>query len=324
MTTIRAILAATFASLEMATSGLALAQGWPSRPIRYIVPFPPAGATDITARITADRITGPLGQPVIVENRPGAAGNVGTAMVAKAAPDGYTILQLTVAQSISQTLYTKLDYNLERDLEPVALIAMVPNVMEVNPSVPAHTVQEFIALAKSKPGQIFFASSGSGTSIHMSAEMFKMMTGVDIIHVPYKGSGPALTDLVGGQVSVMWDNLPSSISFIKSGKLRALAVTSATRFPELPDVPTMQEAGVPGFEATAWFGIVAPKGTPKEIITRINSEVNRALETPEVKEKMLRQGAVATPRTPEQFGEFIRNEVAKWSKVVKASGAKVD
>jgi len=324
MTTIRAILAATFASLAMATSGLALAQGWPSRPIRYIVPFPPAGATDITARITADRITGPLGQPVIVENRPGAAGNVGTAMVAKAAPDGYTILQLTVAQSISQTLYTKLDYNLERDLEPVALIAMVPNVMEVNPSVPAHTVQEFIALAKSKPGQIFFASSGSGTSIHMSAEMFKMMTGVDIIHVPYKGSGPALTDLVGGQVSVMWDNLPSSISFIKSGKLRALAVTSATRFPELPDVPTMQEAGVPGFEATAWFGIVAPKGTPKEIITRINSEVNRALETPEVKEKMLRQGAVATPRTPEQFGEFIRNEVAKWAKVVKASGAKVD
>jgi len=324
MTTIRAILAATFASLAMAISGLALAQGWPSRPIRYVVPFPPAGATDITARITADRITGPLGQPVIVENRPGAAGNVGTAMVAKAAPDGYTILQLTVAQSISQTLYTKLDYNLERDLEPVALIAMVPNVMEVNPSVPAHTVQEFIALAKSKPGQIFFASSGSGTSIHMSAEMFKMMTGVDIIHVPYKGSGPALTDLVGGQVSVMWDNLPSSISFIKSGKLRALAVTSATRFPELPDVPTMQEAGVPGFEATAWFGIVAPKGTPKEIITRINSEVNRALETPEVKEKMLRQGAVATPRTPEQFGEFIRNEVAKWSKVVKASGAKVD
>ena len=324
MTTIRAILAATFASLAMAISGLALAQGWPSRPIRYVVPFPPAGATDITARITADRITGPLGQPVIVENRPGAAGNVGTAMVAKAAPDGYTILQLTVAQSISQTLYTKLDYNLERDLEPVALIAMVPNVMEVNPSVPAHTVQEFIALAKSKPGQIFFASSGSGTSIHMSAEMFKMITGVDIIHVPYKGSGPALTDLVGGQVSVMWDNLPSSISFIKSGKLRALAVTSATRFPELPDVPTMQEAGVPGFEATAWFGIVAPKGTPKEIITRINSEVNRALETPEVKEKMLRQGAVATPRTPEQFGEFIRNEVAKWSKVVKASGAKVD
>ncbi len=320
----RTALAAAFASLAMILCGPALAQTWPSRPIHYVVPFPPAGATDITARITADRITGPLGQPVVVENRPGAAGNIGTTMVAKAAPDGYTILQLTVAQSISQTLYKKLDYDVERDLEPVALIALVPNVMEVNPSVPAHNVQEFSALAKSKPGQIYFASSGSGTSIHMSGEMFKMMTGVDIVHVPYKGSAPALTDLVGGQVSVMWDNLPSSIAFIKSGRLRPLAVTSATRFPALPDVPTMQEAGVPGFEATAWFGIVAPKGTPKEIVDRLNAEVNRALALPEVKEQMLRQGAVAMPRTPEQFREFIRNEVAKWAKVVKASGATVD
>jgi len=320
----RIALAAAFASFAMALCGPALAQTWPTRPIHYVVPFPPAGATDITARITADRITGPLGQPVVVENRPGAAGNIGTTMVAKAAPDGYTILQLTVAQSISQTLYKKLDYDVERDLEPVALIALVPNVMEVNPSVPAHNVQEFIALAKSKPGQIYFASSGSGTSIHMSGEMFKMMTGVDIVHVPYKGSAPALTDLIGGQVSVMWDNLPSSIAFIKSGKLRPLAVTSATRFPALPDVPTMQEAGVPGFEATAWFGIVAPKGTPKEIVNRLNAEVNRALALPEVKEQMLRQGAVATPKTPEQFREFIHNEVAKWAKVVKASGATVD
>ena len=312
------------ALVALAAPGVAQAQGWPSKPIKYIVPFPPAGATDITARITADRITGPLGQPVVVENRPGAAGNVGTALVAKAAADGYTILQLTVAQTISQTLYSKLDYDLEHDLAPVAMVALVPNVMEVNPSLPVHSVKEFIALAKSKPGQIFFASSGSGTSIHMSAEMFKMMTGVDIVHVPYKGSGPALADLVGGQVSVMWDNLPSSMAFIKSGKLRPLAVTSAKRFPALPDLPTMQEAGVPGFEATAWFGIVAPKATPREIVMRINAEVNKALATPDVKEKFLLQGAVATPMTPEEFGEFIHNEVVKWGKVVKASGAKVD
>ena len=305
-------------------SGSAFAQSWPSRPVHYIVPFPPAGATDILARIVADKITGPLGQPVVVENHPGAAGNVGTEQVAKAPADGYTILQLTVAQSISQTLYAKLGYNVERDLAPVALIALVPNVMEVNPSVPVNSVQEFIALAKSQPGKIYFASSGSGTSIHMSGEMFKMMTGVDIVHVPYKGSGPALADLVGGQVSVMWDNLPSSMAFIKSGKLRALAVTSASRFPALPDVPTMQEAGVAGFEATAWFGIVAPKATPEPIIRRLNAEVNKALAMPDVKEKLLQQGAEASPESPEEFGAFIHNEVVKWGKVVKASGAKVE
>lgn len=305
-------------------SGSAFAQSWPSRPVHYIVPFPPAGATDILARIVADRITGPLGQPVVVENHPGAAGNVGTEQVAKAPADGYTILQLTVAQSISQTLYAKLGYNVERDLAPVALIALVPNVMEVNPSVPVKSVQEFIALAKSQPGKIYFASSGSGTSIHMSGEMFKMMTGVDIVHVPYKGSGPALADLVGGQVSVMWDNLPSSMAFIKSGKLRALAVTSARRFPALPDVPTMQEAGVAGFEATAWFGIVAPKATPEAIVRRLNAEVNKALAMPDVKEKLLQQGAEASPVSPEEFGAFIHNEVVKWGKVVKASGAKVE
>jgi tripartite-type tricarboxylate transporter receptor subunit TctC len=305
-------------------SGIATAQVWPSRPVHYVVPFPPAGATDITARIMADKIGGPLGQPVIVENRPGAAGNVGTEFVAKAAPDGYTILQVTVAQSISQTLYKKLNYDLERDLAPVAMVALVPNVMEVNPSVPAKSVAEFIALAKSKPGKINFASSGSGTSIHMSAEMFMMLTGVKMVHVPYKGSGPALADLIGGQVDVMFDNLTSSIGFIRSGKLRALAITSAARYPELPDLPTMQEAGVPGYEATAWFGILAPKGVPRNVAMRINGEVNKALAQPDVKEKLAQQGAVATPMTPEQFGAFIHNEVVKWGKVVKASGAKVE
>ncbi len=319
----RPFIAAAFLSTVLA-SGSALAQAWPSKPIRYLVPFPPAGATDITARIIADKIAGPLGQPVVVENRAGAAGNVGTELVAKSAPDGYTILQCTVAQSISATLYAKLNYDLEKDLTPVAMIALVPNVMEVNPNVPAKSVAEFIALAKSKPGKINFASSGSGTSIHMSAEMFMMMTGVKMVHVPYKGSGPALAGMLGGEVDVMFDNLTSSIGYIKSGKLRALAVTTATRYPELPDVPTMQEAGVPGYEATAWFGMLAPKGTPRSVIVRINAEVNKALAQPDVKEKLAQQGAVASAWTPEQFGEFIHNEIAKWGKVVKASGAKVE
>lgn len=305
-------------------SGGAAAQAWPAKPIRYIVPFPPAGATDILARIVADKITGPLGQPVVVENRPGAAGNVGTEMVVKAPADGYTILQATVAQSISETLYAKLSFSFERDLAPVALIALVPNVMIVHPDVPAKTVQEFIALAKSRPGKINFASSGSGTSIHMSAEMFKMMTGVDIVHIPYKGSGPALADLLGGQVSVMFDNLTSSIGYIKAGRLRAIAVTTSKRYPELPEIPTIAESGVAGYEASAWFGIVAPRAIPKEIVGRINAEVNRAIALADMKEKLLQQGAEATPLTPEQFGAFIHNEVVKWAKVVKASGAKVE
>jgi tripartite-type tricarboxylate transporter receptor subunit TctC len=302
----------------------AAAQTWPSKPIRYVVPFPPAGATDITARIMADKISRPLGQPVVVENRAGVAGNVGTALVAKSAPDGYTILQLTVAQSISATLYAKLDYDLERDLIPAAMVALVPNVMIVHPSVPAKSVAEFVALAKASPGKFNFASSGSGTSIHMSAEMFKMLTGVNIVHIPYKGSGPALADMIGGQVDVMFDNLTSSIGHIRSGKLRALAITSATRYPELPDLPTMQEAGVPGYEATAWFGIVAPKGTPRNVITRINGEVNKALAQDDVKQKLAQQGALARAWTPEQFGDFIHNEIVKWGKVVKASGAKIE
>jgi len=302
----------------------AQAQTWPSKPIRYIVPFPPAGATDITARIMADKISGPLGQSVVVENRPGAAGNVGTEFVARSAPDGYTILQLTVAQSISATLYTKINYDVEKDLAPAAMVALVPNVMIVHPSVPAKSVAEFIALAKAKPGKINFASSGSGTSIHMSAEMFKMLTGVNIVHIPYKGSGPALADMLGGQVDVMFDNLTSSIGHIRSGKLRALAVTTVTRYPELPDLPTMQEAGVPGYEATAWFGIVVPRGTPRDAIVRINGEVNKALAQADVKEKLAQQGALARSWTPEEFGSFIHNEVVKWAKVVKASGAKVE
>lgn len=311
-------------ALAWGLAAAAHAQSWPSKPVRYIVPFPPGGATDILARSVADKLGPALGQPVVVENRAGAAGNVGTELAAKAPPDGYTLLMVTVAQSISETLYAKLGYNLMRDLAPVILVARVPNVMVVHPSVPARSVKEFVDYAKANPGRLNFASSGSGTSIHMSGELFKMLTGVDIVHVPYKGSAAALTDLIGGQVSVMFDNLPPSMPHIRSGKLRALAITTTARYPALPDLPTMIEAGVPGYEASAWFGIMAPAGTPKDVVARLNAEGRKILALPDVRERFDQQGAIASPGSPEEFGEFIRAEIAKWGKVVKASGAKVD
>jgi tripartite-type tricarboxylate transporter receptor subunit TctC len=302
----------------------AAAQGYPVKPIRYVVPFPPAGATDILARWVGEKISAPLGQPVVVENRPGAAGGVGTEYVAKSPPDGYTILMATAAQSISETLYTKQPFSFARDLAAVALIARVPNVMEVHPSVPVRTVKEFVALAKSRPGQINFASSGSGTTLHMSGELFKMLTGVDIVHIPYKGSAQALTDLMAGNVSVMWDNLPASMPFIKAGRLRAIAITTERRYPGLPDLPTVAESGVPGYEASAWFGVVVPAATSRQIITRLNSEINRAVNLPDMKERFAQQGAIPAPGTPEDFAAWIRAEIAKWGKVVKASGAHVE
>lgn len=303
---------------------VALAQAWPARPIRYVVPFPPAGATDILARLLSEKLIPALKQPVIVENRAGAAGAVGTELVAKSPPDGYTILMATVAQSISETLYAKQPFSFARDFVPVALVARVPNVMEVHPSMPVKTVKEFIALAKSRPGQINYASSGSGTSIHMSAELFKMLTGVNILHVPYKGSGPALIGLLSGEVSVMFDNLTPSMGYIRSGRLRPIAITTATRYPGLPDLPTVAESGVPGYEASSWFGVVVPVGTPREIVMRLNTELNRALNLPDMRERFAEQGAIPAPGTPEDFGAWIRAEIAKWAKVVKASGAKLE
>jgi tripartite-type tricarboxylate transporter receptor subunit TctC len=311
-------------ALACGLAAAAHAQSWPSKPIRYIVPFPPGGATDILARSIADKLGPALGQPVIVENRAGAAGSLGTELAAKSPPDGYTILMVTVAQSISETLYAKLGYNLMRDLAPVILVARVPNVMVVHPSVPARSVKEFVDYAKANPGRINFASSGSGTSIHMSGELFRMLTGVDIVHVPYKGSAAALTDLIGGQVSVMFDNLPPSMPHIRSGKLRPLAITTTARYPALPDLPTMVEAGVPGYESSSWFGIMVPAGTSKDVVARLNAEARKIMALPDVRERFDQQGAIASPGTPEEFGEFIRAEIAKWGKVVKASGAKVD
>jgi tripartite-type tricarboxylate transporter receptor subunit TctC len=303
----------------------ALGQGYPNRTIRLVVPFPAGGTTDILARAAAQKLTESLGQPVVVDNRPGAAGNIGSDIVAKSAPDGYTLLMGTVGtHAINPSLYSKMPYDHVKDFVPVVLVASVPNVLVVNPSLPVKSVGDLIKLAKAKPGEINFASSGSGTSIHLSGELFKTMAHVDMTHIPYKGSAPALTDLIGGQVQIMFDNLPSSLAQIKAGKLRAIAVTSQKRAPALPDVPTIAESGLPGFEATSWFGVLAPAGTPFPVVARINSEINKWLQTPEAREQLLAQGAAAAGGTPESFAAHIRAETDKWAKVVKESGAKVD
>ena len=306
-------------------AGGAWAQAYPVKPIRLVVPFPPGGATDILARAVAQKLTDAWGQSVIVDNRPGAGGNIGSELVAKAAPDGYTLELGTVGtHAINASLYSKMPYDHVRDFAPVILVAGVPNVLVVNPGLPVNSVQELIAYAKANPGKLNFASSGSGTSIHLAGELFKVMAGVQMTHVPYKGSSPALQDLLGGQVQLMFDNLPPSLPHIKAGKLRALGVTSATRAPALPDVPTIAESGLPGFEASSWFGVLAPAGTPPAIIAKLNAEIAKWLDTPEAKEKMLTLGANAAGGTPEDFAKHIAAETAKWAKVVKESGAKVD
>jgi tripartite-type tricarboxylate transporter receptor subunit TctC len=318
---LRWALGALFACIATGTS----AQSYPNRTIRLVVPFPAAGTTDILARAAAQKLTEAFGQSVVVDNRPGAAGNIGSDLVAKSAPDGYTLLMGTVGtHAINPSLYSKMPYDHVKDFVPVVLVAGVPNVLVVNPALPVNSVADLIKLAKDKPGQINFASSGSGTSIHLSGELFKTMAGVDITHIPYKGSSPALTDLMGGQVQIMFDNLPSALPQIKAGKLRAIAVTSLKRAPVLPDVPTISESGLPGFEASSWFGVLAPAGTPAPIVARINAEVNKWLQSTDARERLLSQGAEAAGGSPEQFANHIRAESEKWAKVVKASGAKVD
>src|SRR5512144_2335881 len=270
----------------------AWAQDYPTKPIRIVVPFPPGGATDLLARAVAQRLTEKWGQAVLVDNRPGAGGNIGSELVAKSAPDGYTLEMGTVGtHSINASLYAKMPYDHVKDFVPIILVAGVPNVLVVNPALPVNSVQELVAYAKANPGKLNFASSGNGTSIHLSGELFKVMAGVQMTHVPYKGSAPALQDLIGGQVQLMFDNLPPSLPQIKAGKLRALAVTTATRSPALPDLPTIAESGLPGFEASSWFGIVAPAGTPPAIVAKLNAEVAKWLASPEAQEKLLALGA---------------------------------
>jgi tripartite-type tricarboxylate transporter receptor subunit TctC len=319
--TIALICCTLFAITNANNSALAL--DYPTHPARIIVGYPPGGSTDILARIFGQYLTEKLGQQFIVENKPGAGNNIGTEAAAKAAPDGYTFLLVNPANTINASLYKHLNFVFLNDIDPVAGFIRVPNVMEVNPNVPANTVAEFIAYAKANPDKVNIASSGNGTSIHLSGELFKMMTGLKMTHVPYKGSAPMLTDLLGGQVQVTFDNLPSSIQHIKAGKLRALAVSTATRSPELPDVPTVGET-VKGYEASAFFGLGAPKGTPKEIVDLINKHINAALKDPSMLAKLKDLGGIPMPGSAAEFGKVVADETAKWEKVVQAANLSVE
>ena len=311
------------ACLSLGGLGEAAALDYPTRPVRWIVGYAPAGATDILARLLGQWLSERLGQQFVVENRPGAASNLATEAVVNAAPDGHTLLLVNPANAINATLYDRLNFNFLRDIVPVAGFIRVPNVMEVNPGVPAKTVPEFIAYAKANPGKINMASGGAGTSVHMSGELFKMMTGINMVHVPYRGAAPAVMDLIAGQVQIVFDNLPGSIEHIRAGKLRALAVTTATRSEALPDLPVVADF-VPGFEASAWFGMGVPKGTPAEIVDKLNKAVNAALADPKIKARLADMGGMLIAGSPADFGRLLADETEKWAKVVKFSGAKPD
>ncbi len=304
-------------------AGAAQAQNYPTKPVKWIVPYTPAGTTDILARVVGQALSEELGQQFVIENRPGAGNNLGTEAAINSPPDGYTILLMNPAHGINATLYKKLNFNVINDIAPVGGITRVPNVMEVNPNFPAKTVQEFIDYAKKNPGKINMASSGNGTSVHMSGEMFMAMTGIKMTHVPYKGAGPALIDLIAGTTDVLFDNLPSSIEHIRGGKLRAIAVTTDKPSPFLPGVPTVGET-VKGYEASAWFGVGAPKGTPPEVIATLNKALNKVLATDKMKEALAKLGGEPMIVTPAQFGDVMKSETEKWKKIVEFSGASID
>lgn len=325
MKSLTSLTSATLLTLALITPQHLQAQPYPSKPVRLIVPYAPGGATDIISRASAIELSKTLGQSVVVDNRPGAGGNVGAEMAAKSAPDGYTMLMSASSlHGITPFLYSKLSYDPNKDLAPVIVFASFANVLVLNPGVKANSLKELIALVKAQPGKLACASSGSGSTIHMSCEMFKQMLGLDITHVPYRGSGPALTDLLGGQVHMMFDNIPSAISHIRSGKLRALATTGPVRSVTLPELPTMIEAGLPGYESTAWFGLAMPAGTPKEIIVRMNAEGQKAAKAPDFVKRMNDLGYEIVGGTPEQMAAMIQDEIKRWGPIVKASGAKVD
>src|SRR6266404_3515365 len=314
---------ATAAAALSSVSRMATAQTYPTRPVRLIIGYPPGGSADITARLLGQWLSERLGQPFVIESRPGASTNIATEAVVRAPPDGYTLLLVAPANAINATLYEKLNFNFISDIAPVAGIIRFPNVMVVNPLVPAKTVPEFIAYAKANPGRLNMASSGNGSTIHVSGELFKMMTGVNMVHVPYRGGAPALTDMISGQVQVMFDNVPTCAEHVKSGKLRGLAVTSTTRSEVLPDLPTVADF-LPGYEASAWYGIVAPKNTPAEMIDRLNKEINAVLADAAAKTRFAELGAILLPGSAADFGKLLADETDKWGKVVKFSGARVD
>ena len=306
------------------TAQAALAQPYPSKPVRIVVPFAPGGPADIYARVIGERLQAALGQPFVIEDRPGGGAIVGTDAVAKSAPDGYTLLMMSNTHTLNESLFTEKPYVLLRDLVPVAPVNSSDLVMVVHPSVPVATLAEFIALAKAKPGGLNYASSGPGTPYHMAGELFKSMAAVDIVHVPYKGSSGARTDILGGQVHMMFDAITTMAPNVRAGKLKALGTSGRTRSSVLPEVPTVSEAGVPGYEAVIWLGVMAPAGTPRPIIDRLNAEITRVSNTPEMKEAWAKQGAVALSMTPDEFARFLRDDIEKWARIVKISGAKPD
>ena len=302
-------------------SRIARAQSYPTRPVRLVVGFPPGGGTDITARLIGQWLSERLGQQLVIENRPGAGSNIATEGVVRAAADGYTLLLVSAAHAINATLYERLNYNFIRDIAPVAGVIRVPNLMEVNPSLPPRSVPEFIAYARANPGKVNYASGGNGTAQHLAGELFKIMTGVDMVHVPYRGDAPALTDLIGGQVQVMFGNMPSSIEHIRAGKLRPLAVTTAARSEALPDLPPVGDF-IPGYEASTWQGLGAPGNTPAEIVDKLNKEINAALSDPTIKARLADLGGTVLSGSPADFGRLIADETEKWGKVIRAANIK--
>ena len=321
----RAALAALIAAV--CAPGLVGAQStaaWPQKPVTLVVGYAAGGATDVIARLVATKLGEQLGQPVVVDNRPGANSNLGAQIVAKAAPDGYTLYVYTIANTINASLYAKLGYDPVKDFEPIGLIAKIPNILVVNNNVPVKSVADYIRFAKESKDGITFASSGSGSSIHLSGEMFKMQTKLNMLHIPYKGSAPAVTDLLGGRVQSMFDNAPSALPHVKAGKLRPIAITSAQRSPLLPDVPTVAESGFPGFDVQSWFSLAAPAGTPQPIIAQLNAALNKALATPDVRQRLQDMAATPEPGTPEQLRSFAQAEIQRWREVVKQSGAKAE
>ena len=322
---IRMFIRLAVAAVLVAAQSAAFAQAYPSKTIKLICPFPPGGAVDIASRAIANELSKLLGQTVTVDNRPGAGGNIGGAEAVRSAPDGYTLFMTTSGISaINPALYSKMPFDPLKDLAPVAALVSLSNVLVLHPSVKASSVAEVIAMAKAQPGKINYASSGSGTSIHMSAEMFKFMTKSDMTHIPYKGSAPAVTDLLGGQVMMMFDNIPSALPHIKAGKLHALATTGAKRDPALPDLPTIAEAGVAGYEAGVWFGLTVPAATPKDVIARLNDAANKGIKSPDFVKRMTDLGYIIMGGTPEHMGDLLKAEVVRWTPIVKASGAKAD
>ena len=312
------------AATLIAGSGVVMAQEYPAKAIRVVVPFPPGGGTDYMGRVVMQKVGESLGTTVVIDNRGGAGSSIGTEIVARSPADGYTVLIISGAHAINPSIYAKLPYDSVRDFAPVTMFASGPALLVVHPTVPAKSVKELIALARARPGQLNYASAGIGTPPHLSGELFKTMAGIDMVHVPYKGNGPAYTDLIGGQVTVMFPNVSTAMAHVRAGKLRALAVTTKNRTPSAPELPTISEAGVPGYDVSSWYGLLAPAGTPPAVVSKLQTEIAKVLRSPDVSKNLTSQGLDLVGNTPEEFSAIIRSEIVKWAKVAKASGARAE